>query len=178
MKHTLLLLTLWVLTTTAVMAQHQIPRSVFGNGATTTSDGSFKIVGTLGQPAIGLMSTNDHTSLAGFWYTTFERATSIEQLEDEGLPRGFRLDQNYPNPFNPQTTIRYDVPEASDVRIVVYSTLGQEVRTLIADQREAGRHQVVWNGRDALGRQVATGVYLIRMNAGSFSRVQRVMLLK
>ena len=94
------------------------------------------------------------------------------------LPLEFALYRNMPNPFNPQTTIRYDVPEASNVRIVVYNTVGQEVRTLISDQREAGQYQVVWNGRNALGRQVATGIYLIRMDAGSFSRVRRVMLLK
>ena len=129
MKHTLLLLTLWVLTSTAVVAQHQIPRSVFGNGATTTSGGSFKIVGTLGQPAIGLMSTNDHTSLAGFWYTTSERATSIEQIEDEGLPRGFRLDQNYPNPFNPMTTLSFAIPQRAHVTLKVFDSLGRAVST-------------------------------------------------
>ena len=89
MKHTLLLLTLWVLTATAVVAQHQIPRSVFGNGATTTSGGSFTIVGTVGQPVIGLMSTTDHISLAGFWYTTSELNTRLGAAMSSSIPPSF-----------------------------------------------------------------------------------------
>ncbi len=173
MKHTLLLLTLWVLTATAVVAQHQIPRSVFGNGATTTSGGSFTIVGTLGQPAIGLMSTNDHTSLAGFWYTTFERATSIEQIEDEGLPRGFRLDQNYPNPFNPMTTLQFAIPQRAHVTLRVFDLLGREVSTLVDKALGPGAYKVVFDAED-----LPSGVYLYRLTAGAFTETKAMTLLK
>ena len=94
------------------------------------------------------------------------------------MPDQFALHQNVPNPFNPQTTISFDVPENSEVSIVVYSMLGQEVVRLLADQREVGRHQVVWSGRDAYGRSVASRLYFVRMNAGSFSKIRRMMLLK
>ena len=173
MKHTLLLLTLWVLTSTAVVAQHQIPRSVFGNGATTTSDGNFTIVGTLGQPAIGLMSTNDHTSLAGFWYTTFERATSIEQIEDEGLPRGFRLDQNYPNPFNPMTTLAFAIPQRAHVTLKVFDSLGRAVSTLVDKALGAGVYRVVFDAED-----LPSGVYFYRIEAEGFVQTKKLLLLK
>lgn len=103
---------------------------------------------------------------------------SHENDAQDLAPVVFALHPNLPNPFNPQTTIRFDVPEASEVRIVVYSLLGQEVQTLLADRREVGQHQVVWNGQDMFGRSVATGVYFVRMEAGSFSQVRRMMLLK
>ena len=93
-------------------------------------------------------------------------------------PVTFALHQNIPNPFNPQTTIRYDVPEGSAVRLVIYNTVGQQVRTLVAQRQEAGAHQVVWDCRDAVGRDVASGIYLIRMNAGSFSQVRKMLLVR
>ncbi len=173
MKHTLLLLTLWVLTATAVVAQHQIPRSVFGNGATTTSGGNFKIVGTVGQPAIGPMSTNDHTSLAGFWYTTFERATSIEQIEDEGLPRGFRLDQNYPNPFNPMTTLAFAIPHRAHVTLKVFDLLGRAVSTLVDKALGPGAYKVVFDAED-----LPSGVYFYRIEAEAFVQTKKLILLK
>ena len=173
MKHTLLLLTLWVLTATAVVAQHQIPRSVFGNGATTTSDGNFKIVGTLGQPAIGLMSTTDHTSLAGFWYTTSERATSIEQIEDEELPRGFRLDQNYPNPFNPMTTLAFAVPQRAHVTLRVFDSLGRVVSMLVDKALGPGAYNVVFDAED-----LPSGVYFYRIEAEGFVQTKKLILLK
>ena len=173
MKRTLLLITLWVLTATAVVAQHQIPRSVFGNGATTTSNGSFKIVGTLGQPAIGLMNTNDHTSLAGFWYTPLEQATSIEQMEDEGLPRGFRLDQNYPNPFNPMTTLEFALPQRAHVTLKVFDLLGREVSTLVDKELGPGEYTIVFDAED-----LPSGVYFYRIEAEEFVRTKKLILLK
>jgi hypothetical protein len=103
---------------------------------------------------------------------------SQDAIVEPMMPDQFALHQNVPNPFNPQTTISFDVPENSEVSIVVYSMLGQEVVRLLADQREVGRHQVVWSGRDAYGRSVASGLYFVRMNAGSFSQIRRMMLLK
>jgi Leucine-rich repeat (LRR) protein len=107
-------------------------------------------------------------------------APEVQTFLDESVsdPDRFELHQNIPNPFNPQTTIRFDVPEASAVRIVVYSVLGQEVATLLSEQRDVGRHQVVWTGQDAYGRSVGSGVYFVRMDAGAFSQIRRMMFLK
>lgn len=94
------------------------------------------------------------------------------------IPEDFGLAQNMPNPFNPSTTISYEVPESGAVKLVVYNLLGQQVRTLVNDTIEAGFHSVVWDGADEFGRQVASGIYIYKMNSGSFNSTKRMMFLK
>ena len=91
---------------------------------------------------------------------------------------GFTLHPNVPNPFNPQTSLRYELSEASEVRIVAYSLTGQKVRTLVNQQMPAGSHQVVWDGRDDRGRDAASGTYLIRMQVPQFAQTQKVSLIR
>jgi hypothetical protein len=93
-------------------------------------------------------------------------------------PTEFALYPVYPNPFNPVTTIPYAVPEASDVRLTVYNILGQEVVELIRAEHQPGHYRIAWAGRDAAGRTVASGVYLVRMQAGNFSQVNKMILMK
>ncbi|MFB3146249.1 MAG: hypothetical protein ACE1ZO_03925, partial [Nitrospirales bacterium] len=100
-----------------LQAQDKISSSVLGNGAAAASGANNKIVGTLGQAAIGVTGSNDASHRAGFWYSTIDLVTSVEQIEDELLPTEFRLEQNYPNPFNPSTTIRFALPKTSNVTI-------------------------------------------------------------
>jgi hypothetical protein len=94
------------------------------------------------------------------------------------LPRVFAVHQNYPNPFNPVTTIHYELPRSSEVRLVIYNLLGQEVRTLLNSPIEAGRHQVVWNGTNDSGVTVASGIYIYRFEAGKYSKVMKMILVK
>jgi hypothetical protein len=102
--------------------------------------------------------------------------TSIEV--DGGLPREFAVHPNYPNPFNPATTIKYELPVAGNVELVVYDMLGSRVRTLVSGLKEAGYHQVQWDGANEAGIPVTTGVYLYRFSSGDYSRVRKMMLLK
>jgi hypothetical protein len=88
-------------------------------------------------------------------------------------PRQFKLAQNYPNPFNPSTTIRYEVPVASAVRVQVFDALGRLVATLLDAEQQPGRHEVRF---DALGR--ASGVYLVRLTAPSHASTRRILLMK
>jgi hypothetical protein len=83
-----------------------------------------------------------------------------------------------PNPFNPKTTVSYDLPRAEHVRITVHAVDGRRVATLVDGQREAGRHEVVWQGFDDAGRRVASGTYLMRMEAGGELFVRRATLVK
>ena len=122
----------------------------------------------------------DSVSLNGMLLTPEGGMGAVQDLRDESRddPLVFALHPNYPNPFNPSTTIRYDVPEVADVRIVVYNTLGQEVATLLYERRQVGAHAVVWDGMDARGRQVSSGIYVVRMTGPEFTQVRKVLLLK
>lgn len=94
------------------------------------------------------------------------------------LPARFALHRNFPNPFNPTTTIRYDLPEASRVVLRVYNIIGQEVRTLVCRHESAGYKSVQWDGKNQRGNSVTTGVYFIRLEAGSYLKTIKVMMIK
>ena len=85
----------------------------------------------------------------------------------------FNLGQNYPNPFNPSTTISFGLPHKSDVQLTVYNTLGQQVATLVKDEKEAGYHEVNFDGGG-----LSSGVYFYRLTAGSFAGTKKLVLLR
>lgn len=93
----------------------------------------------------------------------------------EALPETVTLAQNYPNPFNPSTAIGFALPGDGEVRLRVFDVLGRPVRTLVAGRRPAGTHEVVWDGRDDGGAEVAGGVYVYRLEvrAGGSAPVRR-----
>jgi|GEM_PF-2325673 len=93
-----------------------------------------------------------------------------------GQPTEFALQQNYPNPFNPTTTLRYAIPEAGSVNITVYNILGQPISTLVRAQQEPGYYTVNWDGTDAYGQQVSSGMYFykIQVTSGTDTRYQTV----
>ncbi len=97
---------------------------------------------------------------------------------EAGLPSVYKLYGNYPNPFNPSTTIRYDLPEAAEVKLTVYNILGQVVKVLVDSRVPAGGHSVVWDGKDRFGQNVSTGVYLVMIKAKGFSSVKKMTLMK
>jgi flagellar hook assembly protein FlgD len=90
----------------------------------------------------------------------------------------YQLEQNYPNPFNAQTRIRYALPETSPVRLVIYNIHGQKVRTLVDALQPAGRRQALWNGTDEFDQAVGSGVYLVRLEAGTHKMTRRILLVK
>jgi hypothetical protein len=98
-------------------------------------------------------------------------ATAIEP--GAGLPEAFVLNQNYPNPFNPATTIKFELPEASDVTLEVFDLTGRKVATLIQERRNAGYHQVNFNAS-----RLASGMYIVRMQAAGKTFVKKMTLLK
>ena len=102
--------------------------------------------------------------------------TKVEDLNNP--PLYFQLYQNHPNPFNPTTTIEYAVPERSYVEIRIIDLLGREMRTLISGARNAGSHQVTWNGLDNTGSPVASGVYFCSMTAEGFSETRKLLLIR
>ena len=106
-----------------------------------------------------------------------EGLSKIESTLEE-LPEAFVLHANYPNPFNPVTTIEFELPEAAAVRLEVFDMMGRRVATLVDGQLDAGRHSTNWNARSDAGSPVASGVYIYRMQAGSFVAVEQMILMK
>ena len=94
------------------------------------------------------------------------------------VPATFALSQNYPNPFNPTTNIEFALPQHENVKLEVYDILGRLVTTLANTDMPAGTYRVVWNGKDARGQSVASGLYLYRLQAGSFTSVKKMLMLK
>lgn len=98
--------------------------------------------------------------------------------DDELIPETAVLESNYPNPFNPSTTIRFGLNQDNYVSLKIYNALGQEVATLVNEFRNAGYHDVVWNGTDNSGNQVTSGIYFYRLNTGNFVEVKKMLLTK
>ena len=94
------------------------------------------------------------------------------------VPTAYALYPNYPNPFNPETTIRYGAPVPGRVLLVVYNLSGQKVRELVSGLRDAGMHTVLWDGMDDKGREVGSGVYLYRLEAGGHEDIRRMVMVK
>jgi len=94
------------------------------------------------------------------------------------ITKQFELSENYPNPFNPQTTIRYTMPATAEVKIEIFNTLGQKVRTLVNQVTVQGQHTAIWDGRNDFGENVSSGTYFYKMKSGSFNQTKRMVLLK
>ena len=114
--------------------------------------------------------------------TAMENGNSKTLISAE-VPEEFGLSQNYPNPFNPETVITFQLPEASDVVLTIHNIRGQVITTLVNANKDAGVHQVMWNGKDSAGKEVAGGMYIYNIrvtNAESetFSRSHKMMFMK
>ena len=96
----------------------------------------------------------------------------------DASPLGFALTGNYPNPFNPTTTISFTLPSTGTANLAVYSITGQKIRDLVNGPMSAGAHSIVWDGRDASGQPVSSGVYLTRLSQGSHTTAGRMLLAK
>ncbi|TFH01211.1 MAG: T9SS type A sorting domain-containing protein, partial [Calditrichales bacterium] len=105
----------------------------------------------------------------------FNRVTDEIAAE---MPLTYQLEKNHPNPFNPSTRISFQLPYDKKVRLVIYNALGQKIRTLVDSDFQPGHYQVEWNGNDSQDNAVASGIYFYRMDAGSFSEMKKMILLR
>jgi hypothetical protein len=104
--------------------------------------------------------------------------TGVKDPTDQEVPLVFSLLQNYPNPFNPTTRIEFTLPKAMRAELVVYDLVGRRVKTLVNDEKHAGQHFVQWDGTNEAGRGVASGTYFYKLTAGSFTKVEKMMLVR
>jgi len=109
--------------------------------------------------------------------SVFSIITEIDDVRDATTPNTYTLYPNYPNPFNPATNIRFKVPNSIQVQMDIFDISGRKVLTLLDKEVESGDHSVRWNGTNRHHLRVASGVYLVRMTAGPYISVQKMLLL-
>jgi len=101
-----------------------------------------------------------------------ELVINVENIENSFV-NDFRLDQNYPNPFNPVTKIKYSIPQTSNVKLQVFDILGNEIETLVSEEKPADTYEITW-----YAEQLPSGVYFYQLKAGEFSETKKMILLK
>jgi len=99
-------------------------------------------------------------------------STSVQTVKE------FELRPNYPNPFNPETTIIYQLPEATAVKLEIYNIIGEKVATLVETEQPAGSYSMRWHGKDDSGRPVTSGVYIYRLQTDRFVEGRKMLLLR
>ncbi len=132
--------------------------------------GITSMVGTiLNDKFLLLMGTNG-TGI----YRLQEKITILNNRDVKYFEKGFSLFQNYPNPFNPNTTIEFDLPKTSDVRLKIFNVLGEEVAMLVSDRLPAGTYSYEWSRPAGM----ASGIYLYRLQAGEYVETRKMMLIQ
>jgi len=121
-----------------------------------------------GYPAGDL---NWYPSLKAMWEQGIDLA--VDTKPGEGVVKGYQLAQNYPNPFNPATSIAFALAQPGEVKLQVFNALGQEVAMLVNGKMPAGQHNVVWDARN-----VPSGLYFYKLEAGAFNQTRKMVLMK
>ena len=150
----------------------------------------------LGQdayPAATLMVTGDYNysypkttvsykGAVGGWeigaLTWFNFVTGVNDKNGNNKPSNYSLNQNYPNPFNPETVIEYTLPKQSNVKLIIYNSLGQEVKTLVNNVQFAGVNTMKWNGTNQSGQKVTSGIYFYKLTTEGFTAIKKMIMLK
>jgi hypothetical protein len=150
--------------TLSTWTQENVDITPFANGST--------------QMRIRFRLTSDAGVTGDGWYIddiklTGYCGTLVGISENPAIPKRFALSQNYPNPFNPSTTIKYQLPKESLVKITVFDVLGKQVGVLVNEKKNAGFYEVDFNSEG-----LASGLYLYKIEAGDFTDVKKMMLIK
>jgi len=169
----LTLILLLLLIASITIAQNQIPVSVISSGGEKSTNTSFILSSTVGEPFIGKAISSANQQNIGFWYVYKQSTITSVEEEQELLPTEFKLEQNFPNPFNPTTTIKYAVPQKSNVLIKIYNIAGEEVSLLVNEEKDQGWYSIRFNSTS-----LASGIYIYRMQAGNYISTRKMMLIK
>ena len=159
---------------------------VFGIFNLTSSEQTFTLLGSLYAGSYKNVFAGDSTyisentimTLTGWSYEVFEYGSGVNSVSNENvLPVEFFLSQNYPNPFNPNTVINYQLPVNGNVTLKVYDILGNEVVTLVNEEKPAGKYEVEFNSSENHWG-MSSGIYFYQLKAGSFSQTKKMVLVK
>ena len=150
-----------------------VPWSALSMGHAVASSRTTIVKSVVGQTFVGLMQGSSSIIESGFLTDTLFRSIPTDVAAWEDIPREYELRQNYPNPFNPSTTIRFELPRGSMVTLKVYNILGQEVVTLLDEDKPAGIFDVQFSAAN-----MSSGIYVYRLQAKDFVSTRRMLLLK
>jgi len=126
---------------------------------------------TVGQTYYYQLADEDYEGNLRYHGTVFASAGS-------SVPDAYALTPNYPNPFNPSTAIGYAIPQDGRVTLTVYNVLGQEIRTLVDDHQAAGTYTVMWDSKDASGKDLTSGIYFYTLRAEKYTRTRKMVLMR
>jgi len=173
----LIALTLLLIPITAWPQTSAVPWSSFSGGFGVSASANTTVQVSLSE-VVGTLEGGNTRVKSGFLVVRLQQGPPIAIDEINGLPSSYALHQNYPNPFNPATTIRFALPRATDVRLVVYDLQGREVRTLVAGMQTPGYKTVIWDGRLANGRAAPSGIYIARLMTTEYTSSIKLVLLR
>ena len=158
----------------------------FDMGYHALKAGNTEILSVIGQDFVGAARQSDTQVISGFLTDTLTGGTIVSVRGQEGLPESYALSQNYPNPFNPSTTVHFDIPVAAHVTLRVYNVLGQEIMTVLDEEKVAGRYDVRIDAS-----ALSSGAYFYRLQAeppatssglreraGAFVQTRKFLLLR
>jgi len=148
--------------------------SVVGQGASIDSmSGLFSYVNNqLGSHDLKILVSDGTNTVIDSFIVRVDNTVGVDD-DPYGLPTEYSLSQNYPNPFNPSTVINFSLPQTGHVSLKVYNVLGQEVATLIDGELFLGNHSVRFDASN-----LSSGLYLYKIEAGSFSSIKKMVLVK
>ena len=145
-------------------------------GGGSSSGGTEVLRGSAGLHSVATSTGVGLSVRGGFWPGAGVTATAVD--DDTPGVAATRLLTPYPNPFNPATRIRFELTAQGGVRVRIYGARGQLVRELVDEAYPAGRHEVLWNGRDTRGGEAPSGVYFVRFEALGREATTKITLLK
>lgn len=163
-----------------------LAKETFSGGAGSTAGTSYRLGATVGEAGVvGLTAGGGFNLIEGFWRPGLGVPSAVgdpvagpEPTEPGLAIRRNALGGNFPNPFGASTTFRFSVARPSPVAMRVYSAAGRCVRTLLTSELPAGSHEIQWDGRDDLGRDIDAGVYFGRLEIGAWSASRAVLHIR
>ena len=155
----------------------KVKRSVLATTNIQSESAAYKLIGTIGQNAIGLSTKNKIKISAGYW-GWISRWAVLETDDENIIPNEFKISPAYPNPFNPSAKIDMEIPDAGIVQIIIYDILGRIVLDHKKEFPSAGKYQFVWNPRTTSGQSLATGTYIVTIMHQNKINTQKITFLK
>jgi len=158
---------------------YQIKKSAINQGGAPSQSTNYQGLDAIGQSsAIGTSSSENYFVSSGIFGHYESGPTEVNEDVSVDLPEKFKLLQNYPNPFNPLTHIEYHLPQAAEVNLTIFNVQGHVVRQLVQGRISAGHHIAIWDGSNAAGKTVASGMYFYTLITGSYKDTKKMLFLE